>query len=414
MSANPSPSAPRQKRGDSFTTIRAIGSGAFGQVLEVEDKETHRHYAMKVLSKTQMIREKKMKYVKVERDVMLALDHPNIVRLFVTFQDPSNLYYVVELAHKGDLQKFLNDIYALDIAIARPLLGQVLLALAHMHKARILHRDLKPDNILIDDRNRVKITDFGTSKIFGKDGAFSCQRGSFVGSADYVSPEVLSEAETGPWSDLWSYGCLVYAVIVGHPPFQSESQYATFELIESGKFEIPEFVPEHARDLITRILVSDPAGRLGYGGQDSNYEPIRSHPFFAGINWDTLPKQALPNFVSYEPAIRARDEKLEREQSAVGRPSDAVTLREGLVTYVKGAERKEMWLVMVDTPRLFLTDRARLRIEISLAASVTVTRSAPNILRFEENGEIFEVIADEAEAGPWLETIEAAIRTICE
>jgi 3-phosphoinositide dependent protein kinase-1 len=347
---------------------------------------------------------------------MLALDHPNIVRLFVTFQDSASLYYVVELAHKGDLQKLLNDIYALDIAMARPLLGQVLLALAHMHKARILHRDLKPDNILVDDRNRVKIADFGTSKIFDKNGPFSCQRGSFVGSADYVSPEVLSEAETGPWSDLWSYGCLVYTLIVGHPPFQSDSQYATFENIESGSYEVPGFVPDEARDLIAQILVIEPAGRLGSGAQDSDYGPIRKHPFFAGVNWDTLPKQPVPAFAPYAPAVRARDQRIAKEQRAAHEAESAVILREGFVTYVKGSERKELSLFISDAPRLFLTDRGRdrLRIEIPLGGSLAVVLSAPNILRFGDDGDSFELITDDAEAGSWLETIQAAICSVSE
>jgi 3-phosphoinositide dependent protein kinase-1 len=154
--------APHQKRRDDFTLGDVLGQGAFGQIVKVTDKEDGQEFAMKILSKNHIVREKKMDDVEVERDVMRRCRHPNIIRLIWTFEDTSNMYSVIELARNGDLQAVLNDRHHLNVECTRVATGQILLGMAHMHKKRILHQDLKPENILLDGENRVKITDFGT------------------------------------------------------------------------------------------------------------------------------------------------------------------------------------------------------------------------------------------------------------
>jgi 3-phosphoinositide dependent protein kinase-1 len=412
----PARETPRQKRGNDFTTIGNIGSGAFGQVLEVEDKETHKHYAMKVLSKAHIIREKKMNYVIVERDVLTTCSHPNIVRLFVTFQDKANLYYVVELAQKGDLQGVLGRLYALDIPSAKPLLGQVLLALAHIHKKKILHRDLKPENILIDDRNRVKVTDFGTAKMFKPDEPFFVSRSSFVGTADYVSPEILTETQVGPASDLWSFGCVVFTLLVGLPPFHTDGNYSTFMKIEECDYTVPDFVPPAAADLIRKLLVLNPADRLGSGTFDSDYEPIRTHPFFEGIDWATLPRTPIPDFASFPPALRARDAKAAQEQKDAITAESETIVREGYVTFVKNGERQQLELVLSDKPRLFLAEvgKEKMKCEIPLGAQLTATLKAVDTIGIDNAGDTFDLVVQGAEAEAWVESIQAAIANVCE
>ncbi|KAH0785185.1 AGC family protein kinase [Histomonas meleagridis] len=292
----PSPKPQRkQKRRDDFNLGKLLGHGAFGQVLEVTDKETGKKFAMKVLSKAHIVRENKMQYVKVERDVMTKLNHPNVIKLCLTFQDPGNLYYVIEYAQNGDLQKVLEKVHTLEFPCIIHLAGQILLGLAHIHKHRIIHRDLKPENILLDGEYRAKITDFGTAKMFAEDQPFYVEKGSFVGSADYVCPETLVETPVGPASDLWSYGCILYRLIVGQPPFHSNSMYETFQRIQALDFKIPENVPEDAKDLIQKLIVLEPSKRLGEGEYDSDYESIRNHPFFSGVDWESLPLSPTPN-----------------------------------------------------------------------------------------------------------------------
>jgi 3-phosphoinositide dependent protein kinase-1 len=370
---------PRQKRKDDFNIGNVLGQGAFGQVVEVEDKETHKHYAMKVLSKMHIMREKKMNYVTIERDVMTKLNHPNIVKLYLTFQDPGNLFYVVELAQNGDLQHVINEYHSLDVESAKIILGQLLLAIAHMHKKRILHRDLKPENILLDSENRVKLTDFGTAKIFDNAKEFVAERGSFVGSADYVSPETLKETPISASSDLWSYGCIVYSLFCGEGPYHTESSYATFQKIEANDFKVPDYVPAEAKDLIEKLLVLDPAGRLGNGDYDTDYESIRTHPFFKDINWEELPHTVPPKFEQL-PAFaenKPKEEEQEKAESQVEASQEvAASATEEVQEFVKKSQMEQFLLsgekiiyegdiqkrVFLSTKnrRLVLTDRPRL------------------------------------------------------
>lgn len=418
---------PRQKRRNDFNIGSIIGRGAFGEVRQVEDKETHIHYAMKILSKAHIIREQKMNYVTSERDAMTRLHHPNILRLFLTFQDKANLYFVIELAQNGDLQKVLDRYYAIDINISKIVLGQVLLALAHIHKSKIIHRDIKPENILLDSSNRVKITDFGTAKLFGKDDAFACERGSFVGSADYVSPEIIKETAVGPATDLWSYGCLIYTLLVGRAPFHAESNYATFLNIEGNKYELPSFLPEDAKDLISKILVNNPTKRLGYDSQNSDYEQIRNHPFFNGIDWNKLPFIPISGFKSYSPAIEASGltETILQNQNLVNSVliDNEKVVFEGKVTLLHQQndkidftdddesdmlfEMKNFLMVLTDAPRLLLisVENSEIEAEIDLTVDLVVKKDGPGRMTIGT----CRFLVDENEAVKWVDLIKNQI-----
>ncbi|OHT01066.1 AGC family protein kinase [Tritrichomonas foetus] len=402
---------PRQKRLKDFNLGRQIGHGAFGEVLEVEDKETHIKYAMKILSKAHILREKKMKYVTVERDVLTKLHHPNIIRLLLTFQDPGNLYFVTELAERGDIQKVLDVHYSIDIDITKMLLGQLLLAISHIHKNRILHRDIKPENILIDSQNRVKVTDFGTAKIFDSNESFKYDRGSFVGSADYVSPEIMLETPVGPSSDIWSFGCVAYAMIVGEAPFHANSNFATFQKIEKNQYTFPDFVPADAKDLIEKILVPDPNLRLGNNEYESDYESIRNHPFFNGIDWRKLPIEPVPDFRPFEPAVAARDlENEENNISILKEDEGELVIREGHVTFLSpSGKSKSLCLILTDLPRILMTDlnKTVIKIEIDLSTEIKLEMVSPTQLKL--NG--LDIIVEEEEADKWIEIIN---QVICE
>jgi len=355
---------------------------------------------MKILSKTHIVREKKMDYVKLERDVMTKLNHPNIVRLLLTFQDPGNLYYVVELAQNGDMQSILNEYYALPQDIAKHILGQTLLAIAHMHQRRIIHRDLKPENVLIDSKNRVKITDFGTAKLFPADGPFICDHGSFVGSAEYVCPETLQETPLGSPSDLWSFGCMVYSLLAGEPPFRSNSDYQTFQLIKTCKFTVPDFFSPEARDLVEKLLVHNPNDRLGANDYSTNYKSIREHPFFAGINWGTLPMEGLEGFKSSPEAIAWRDKKLEEEKS-----NSPDFFGETVVKEANAVNQEEdVCLLLTDKPRLFVTDieKTSIKFEIDID-DAKVTKLNDSLISIATSSAEYMFTLDEADS--WIEAI---------
>lgn len=402
---------PRQKRRDDFELGGVIGRGAFGHVLEVKDKETGKHYAMKILPKELIIREKKMNYVKVERDVMTKLKHFNITRLLLTFQDPNNLYYVIELGRHGDLQNQLNKLYTIDLPLAKILLGQLLLAIAHIHQHKILHRDLKPENILLDDHNRVKVTDFGTAKIYGENEPFHSERSSFVGSADYVSPEILNETEVGPSSDLWSYGCIIYTLLVGYPPYHTQSNYATFNKIQSNSYDLPDFLPDDAKDLIKQILVLEPEKRLGHNTYDSNYEPIRNHPFFSDIkNWNEIPRTQIGELRPYQPAVEYRDKELAKKSSDFSfLEQDEKVSYEVAATFINNeGKSKEVNLIMTDKPRIVILNnkKTKVKAEIPIVPEVKVEKIDSTQLKFSEPETSFVVtFKAEKDADFWYQTI---------
>jgi len=274
-----------------------LGEGSYSTVLAATDRQTGREYAIKVLDKRHIIKEKKVKYVNIEKDTLNRLtDHPGIVRLYYTFQDERSLYFVLDLAPAGELLGVLKRTGSFDEECTQFYAAQILDSIAYMHTRGIIHRDLKPENVLLDENMHTKITDFGTAKILNLDpasgdgrdvgesvgdpldGANSDRAVSFVGTAEYVSPELLTDKNACKASDLWAFGCIVYQLLAGRPPFKANNEYLTFQRIVALDYQFPDGFPPTARDLVERLLVLDPARRLPI-------EHIQAHPFFDGVPW---------------------------------------------------------------------------------------------------------------------------------
>lgn len=297
-----------------FAFGRILGEGSYSTVLAATDRQTLKEYAVKILDKRHIIKEKKIKYVNIEKNTLNRLtDHPGIVRLYYTFQDEKSLYYVLDLASGGELLGVLKKIGTFDEECTRFYGAQILDSIEYMHSRGVIHRDLKPENVLLDDQMHVKITDFGTAKLL-KDPRVSSRSAdqsqgaseagddeedsratSFVGTAEYVSPELLTDKSACKASDLWAFGCIVYQLLSGRPPFKAGNEYQTFQKIVGLDYEFPSGFPPQAKDLIERLLVLDPQRRL-------SIEHIKSHEFFAGIRWGRgLWKAKAPRLKPYSP-----------------------------------------------------------------------------------------------------------------
>ena len=229
---------------------------------------------------------------------MSICKHPNIVSLFCTFSDPNHLYYVLELCPNGELLTWLKKFGNFDLNTVRFYTAEIALALEFLHKHNIIHRDLKPENLLLTASMHLKLTDFGTSKeLEGSDTL--ARSNSFVGTAEYVCPELLSIKETSAASDLWALGAIVYQLITGRMPFHGATQYLTFQNVLNRQFSYPQQpFDAHARDLVDGLLALEPAKRLGAAG----YEPLKAHPFFAGLDWASLHETAPPAMAASEVA----------------------------------------------------------------------------------------------------------------
>jgi len=273
-----------------FSFGRTLGEGSYSTVFLATDRQTLREYAVKVLEKKHIIKEKKIKYVNIEKNTLNRLtDHPGIVRLYYTFQDEASLYYVLDLCNGGELLGVLKKTGTFDVECTRFYGAQILDAIAYMHSRGVIHRDLKPENVLMDDQMHIKITDFGTAKLLPDprdprppenpstltNPPDDKRNASFVGTAEYVSPELLTDKAVGKPSDLWAFGCIIYQLLVGRPPFKAGTEYLTFQKIVALEYEFPPGFPPAARDLVERCLVLDPARRL-------TVEHIKNHEFFDG------------------------------------------------------------------------------------------------------------------------------------
>ncbi|XP_015184862.1 PREDICTED: 3-phosphoinositide-dependent protein kinase 1 isoform X1 [Polistes dominula] len=338
--------APRVPTNPSLTTVnplthkrtpkdfifgKVIGEGSFSTVYLAKDIHTSKEYAIKVCDKRHVIKEKKTEYVKREKEVlnMLATAKHSFVRLFCTFQDMERLYFVLSYAKNGELLPYINKVGSFDIECTKFYSAEILRGLEYLHGLGIIHRDLKPENILLDDKMHLLITDFGSAKILKDpetpqvvgppaDDAQQPQqqqqcrkerKGSFVGTAQYVSPELLTDKTASRASDLWALGCIVYQMVAGLPPFRSRSEYLIFQKILKLEYEIPDGFCELAKSLVSQLLVLDPNDRLG--AQDEHgagYPSIRAHPFFKGVDFETLHEQTPPPIYPYLPGTSEHEE----------------------------------------------------------------------------------------------------------
>lgn len=296
-----------------FSFGRVLGEGSYSTVYIATDRQTLKEYAIKVLEKRHIIKEKKIKYVNIEKNTLNRLtEHPGIVRLYYTFQDETSLYYVLDLCNGGELLGVLKKTGTFDVECTRFYGAEILDAISYMHSRGVIHRDLKPENVLLNNDMHVKITDFGTAKLLkdpretmaleaqergipeppSQDDKDDSRAASFVGTAEYVSPELLTSKSACKASDLWAFGCIIYQLLAGRPPFKAGSEYLTFQKIVNLEYEFPPGFPLAARDLVERCLVLDPARRL-------TVEHIKNHEFFDGQHfgktlWRTKPPRLRP------------------------------------------------------------------------------------------------------------------------
>lgn len=356
-----------------FTRLKKIGVGAFGEVTLVRKEDTNQLYAMKTLSKEDVLKRKQVAHVKAERDILAEADNEWVVKLYYSFQDKDNLYFVMDYIPGGDLMSLLIKFGVFKEPLARFYVAELVLAVESVHKLGFIHRDIKPDNVLIDRDGHIKLTDFGlctgfrwthNSKYYQRNGEHTrqdsmdpdrtwstechcnsgtkplerrrkkehqrCLAQSLVGTPNYIAPEVLARTGYGQSCDWWSVGVILYEMLVGQPPFlansPSETQYKVLNWETTLQIPKGAKLSAESTDLILKLCCGADR-RLGRSGA----EEIKAHPFFVPIDFSgDLRKQPAP----YTPNIRypadtsnfdAVDESalaVERAEAAASGPSD--------------------------------------------------------------------------------------------
>ena len=266
-----------------FICLALLGRGSFGEVYLVQKINTKKTYAMKILRKERIMGQNLSKYALAERNVLSLSHHPFIVKLNYAFQTLTKLFLILEYCPGGDLAKHLSYEKKFEEKRAKFYLCEILLALEDLHKRNIIFRDLKPDNVVLDEDGHCKLTDFGLSK----EGIDNDQyTKSFCGSIAYLAPEVLKKQGHGKAVDWYLLGVLLYEMLTGVTPYYDKNKNNLFYNIEQGKLVIPNYVSENAKSLLKGLLQRDPKKRLGGGIRDA--EEIKEHKFFEDIDWDKI------------------------------------------------------------------------------------------------------------------------------
>ncbi|EME87436.1 uncharacterized protein MYCFIDRAFT_184477 [Pseudocercospora fijiensis CIRAD86] len=328
-----------------YNTLKIIGKGAFGEVRLVQRKHDGKIYALKSLIKQEMHKKDQLAHVRAERDILANADSPWLVKLHTSFQDTTFLYMLMEFLPGGDLMTMLIKYEIFSEDITRFYMAEITLAIEAVHKLGFIHRDIKPDNILLDRGGHIKLTDFGLSTGFSKEHSASYYQQlmssskskslaqnrnsvsidqiqltvsnrnqintwrksrrqlaySTVGTPDYIAPEIFSGKGYDFGCDWWSVGTIMFECLVGWPPFCAEEPHDTYRKIVDWPRHL-QFPPDQQlgpeAEHFIRSLICDAQNRLGrvHGAQE-----LKAHPFFHGVNWDGLRKIRAP----FEPKLQS-------------------------------------------------------------------------------------------------------------
>ncbi|CAI2363437.1 unnamed protein product [Moneuplotes crassus] len=269
-----------------YEVHKLIGRGSYAKVFLVSRTNTGEKYAMKVLRKCEMECKRDVKRVFIEKDIIRHLDHPFIVKLYSTFQTKDKAYFIMDLLNGGDLYAHITQFGKFKESKARFYAAEIILALEHLHKNKIIYRDLKPQNIVIDSDGHIKLADFGLAKTnFKQD-----QENTICGTMKYIAPETIGGGKYTFTIDWWSLGIIIYRMLTGQLPHPTSANSKIPKYIINHKLPFKkELLTKNAYNLVTKLCERDPELRLGALGVDE----IKEHPFFKNINWTKLYKKEV-------------------------------------------------------------------------------------------------------------------------
>ena len=280
-----------------FEILQMLGKGSFGEVFLVQKRDNKQLFAMKVLRKDKVMAHNLIKYAKTERNVLSYIKHPFIVSLNYAFQTPEKLFLILDYCSGGDLGFQISKEKRFDEARTKIYMCELVLALEELHKRDIIFRDLKPDNIVLDDEGHAMLTDFGLSK----EGIFdNTMTRSFCGSLAYLAPEMIKRQGHGKAVDWYLLGVLLYEMLVGMPPYFSPNRDQLYQNIQNAKLKMPTSLSVETRNLLKELLAREPARRLG-GRRDA--EEVKEHRYFHGVSWDAVLRRELKPPVPNRPVL---------------------------------------------------------------------------------------------------------------
>jgi hypothetical protein len=266
------------------------GTGTFGRVLLVRLKSSvargsQNFFALKVLRKTEIVKLRQVEHVNAERYILSRTRHPFVVDLYATFQDSMNIYMLLSYVPGGELFTHLRRARRFSPDVARFYLATIVLALRYLHSFNIIYRDLKPENLLLDARGYLRLTDFGFSKIVDD------RTWTLCGTPEYLAPEIVLSEGHGKAADWWACGVLAYEMMVGYPPFFDATPFGIYHKIVHAEVIWPPGIDAASRSFVDALLVKDKSKRLG--NMNGGPQDVLNHTWFRGVDWDALERREI-------------------------------------------------------------------------------------------------------------------------
>ncbi|KAJ8006949.1 hypothetical protein DPEC_G00112510 [Dallia pectoralis] len=265
---------------DNFILHKMLGKGSFGKVFLAELKSSGEYFAVKALKKDVVLMDDDVECTMVEKRVLsLACKHPFLTHLHCTFQTNENLFFVMEYLNGGDLMFHIQNCHKFDVQRSTFYAAEIICGLQFLHSKGIVYRDLKLDNVLLDSQGHIKIADFGMCK---ENMLGDTKTSTFCGTPDYIAPEILLGQKYSSSVDWWSFGVLLYEMLIGQSPFHGHDEEELFQSIRTDDPCYPRWLAKDAQDILIKLFVREPERRLGIKGN------IRQHPFFKDTDWSAL------------------------------------------------------------------------------------------------------------------------------
>ncbi|EFP04036.1 hypothetical protein CRE_27685 [Caenorhabditis remanei] len=277
----------------SFELLKVVGRGAYGKVYQARRKNDGQLVALKVVTKpTKPI---EVKHMDDERKVLETVNSPFLCEMLHCFETNDKLYLALEFLSGGELFTLLNKKRRLDEEATKFYVAEITLALEHLHDSAVIYRDLKPDNVMLDPKGHVKLTDFGLSKSNVPRGELTS---TFCGTMEYMAPEIFSQAAYGHSIDIWALGVVMYDMLTGGPPFHGNNKTELVEHIQNGKVKLPSNLSVDGKFLLKRMINRKPEKRI-------TTDEMKKHAFFRSINWSKLESRDIdppfkPNLINSE------------------------------------------------------------------------------------------------------------------
>mmetsp|Transcript_27714 Transcript_27714/g.38543 ORF Transcript_27714/g.38543 Transcript_27714/m.38543 type:complete len:469 (+) Transcript_27714:521-1927(+) len=419
-----------------------LGEGSYAKVFLATSKAEGKQYAAKIIDKQHVIKHKKIEAVMQEKKILSRCDHPGIVHLHFAFQDKHSFFFMLELVPGGELFELIQRLGTLPPRVATFFAAEITLILEYLHEKGIIHRDLKPENLLLTKERHLKLTDFGTAGaikgekcVGGVDVA--TEKDSCVGTAEYISPEVLDGKEQTPACDLWSLGCILYHMLTGKPPFKGASEYLTFQLVMEASPDFPKNISPDAQDLIKKLLVVDPSKRI-------TIKEIKKHNLFASIDWENLMSSPAPSWrepttkdisdaQQFEPLVETEKVNLEKKKSDgkagnEGAGQKAKELKEPWSQFLIHGEKvvftgliqkrsfsgvglfsKRRQLILTSFPRILYVDPVAMKIRGEIPWSENILAEQKNRRNFllHTRGKQYNICCLSHEADAWVQAIKS-------